>query len=202
MATWDECVAEERAGQRLPAALLGSLFIHLFLLTAMPYGKLGADVGSGLHLQPVTRLEVSFSVAATNPPLQPDGEISVPPCTECSESQPQAATPLPEAGASAMPHYWPLNLLDKRPRPLYDIDLNTPELDAVAEDGKVELTALVDAEGHVDDVEISRVAMASDPPLLRRLLAERFRNARFSPGEVKGRAVATAIPITVVIEPR
>lgn len=194
---------DERVNPHLLGPLLGSVLIHLCLLIAVSSGRIGSGSGMGLSAKAATPLEVSFSVnpvARANPVVQ----ISQHACADCAgpspEEPPQAK--LTADAPAALPYYWPLGLVDKPPRPLNEIDLNTPELDAFAANGKVELIALVGAEGRVEDIRVTRVESETGSEILQFLLTERFRDARFAPGEVNGRPVATAVPITVVIESR
>lgn len=196
---WNERRTMEGENEHLLVAVLGSLAIHLFFLVAVSYGKAG--LGVGLHPGPMPRLEVSFAAPAIEF-AKPTAESGLKSCVDCAEAPRQAVAPDLEREQAALLHYWPLNLLDKPPRALEEIDLNSAELDAIAVNGKIELTAFIDAGGHVDDVQVTGGDAASDTSLLGRMLVERFRNAHFSPGEVKGRPVATAMPIIVVIEPR
>lgn len=199
----------EEGDSHLAAALFWSLAIHGLFLVALASGRIGPGLVRQSDFSAMPRLEARFS----SPPADRHvlaAEAALAPCFDCTKTRPQAAVKerevadpadVPGSGA-ALAGYWPMALLDTPPRPLQEIDLNTPELDAVAANGKIELTALVSARGRVDDVQFLSVDTASDTPLLRRLLAERFLGTRFSPGLLKGRAVAASVPITVVIEPQ
>lgn len=191
---------EEDKNRRLLTAFLGSLAMHVAFLATVSYGKIGPGSAGAPPPQPLARLEVSFSAAPADVPAAAL-ELAPQACDHCTEPPPAAAPAVGDRD-NGLPRYWPLALLDKPPRPLEEIDLNTPELDAFAVDGRVQLTALIGADGRVDDVQIVGSDTASDPSILNQLLAARFRNARFAPGMVAGKAVATALPITVVVEPR
>lgn len=191
---------EAREQVHMLGAVLLSLLLHLAILDAVSYGQLGHD--GGLGAQTGKRLDVSFRVqidaaGSSEPP------IGLQACSNCMEPQTLEQEPSTLAGDhEGLPRYWPLELLDSPPQPLTDIDLDTPDVDAVATIGKVELTLLIDEGGLVEEVRFADTEQPSGDSQLNVILAERFRSARFSPGKLKGRPVAIAMPITVVVEPR
>ncbi|MDB5762388.1 MAG: hypothetical protein JWQ21_1383 [Herminiimonas sp.] len=94
--------------------------------------------------------------------------------------------------------YLPLGRLTRLPVPVADIDLNVAEISDVALPGTIELTVLINADGTVADVVMpiknERTRVFADR------VAERFKSARFIPGEMDGRAIKSRLEITVVYE--
>ncbi|MBC3870493.1 energy transducer TonB [Undibacterium oligocarboniphilum] len=97
-------------------------------------------------------------------------------------------------------NYFPAGSLTRLPEPVTDIDLNIPAIDEVAVAGKTELTLLIDSDGTV--VNVLESGENEDEWAFSRLIAQHFRNARFIPGEINGKAVKSALKITVISEPR
>ncbi len=88
--------------------------------------------------------------------------------------------------------------LTRLPVPMTDIDLNVVGINDSDVIGKVELTVLINSDGTVADV-VPVVEMESASAFAERV-AQRFRIARFMPGEVNGKAVNAQVRITVVSE--
>jgi hypothetical protein len=88
--------------------------------------------------------------------------------------------------------------LTRLPTPLEDIDLDLPDISGIAANGMVEMTLFIDSSGSVADV--LALADTEDLRLFSNLVAERFRKARFAPGEINGRPVKSQLKITVVSE--
>lgn len=88
--------------------------------------------------------------------------------------------------------------LTRLPVPITDIDLNEAGINDSDVTGMVELTVLVDRYGTVVDV-IPVVEMESTRAFAERV-AQRFRIARFEPGEINGKAVNAQLRIIVVSE--
>lgn len=116
-----------------------------------------------------------------------------------STSQKAEAAAVAAALQTAADHdYATAGRLTRLPSPLYDIDLNVPEISASGFRGEARLTLRIDADGSVADVISS-----DEPPALNEFterVAARFRSARFVPGEIDGRPVKSQLQITVVSE--
>lgn len=96
--------------------------------------------------------------------------------------------------------YYPAGRLTRLPAPLTDIDLNVTAIDEVALEGEIELMILIDVDGTVVDVSTS-VGQDSTRAFADRVMG-RFQSARFTPGEIDGKAVRSQLKIKVVSEPR
>lgn len=104
------------------------------------------------------------------------------------------------AGIASSSHdFIATGLLTRMPVPITNIDLDVAEVKDVVATGAVSLAILIDADGSVIDV----VSMNADSSLkhFADRVAEVFRRARFSPGEINGKAVKTRLEINVVSEP-
>jgi hypothetical protein len=88
--------------------------------------------------------------------------------------------------------------LTLKPGPITPIDLNIAEISGIAFSGSVELAILIDVDGTVVDVIPSTDADNAEEFIER--VVERFRGARFSPGEINGRPVRSQVRVTVVSE--
>lgn len=114
------------------------------------------------------------------------------------ETKEKALLSEPSLETIAAPDYFPAGRLTRLPVPLVDIDLDIPEIKEAAFSGQMELSVLIDENGIVIDVlgaiETDMVRTFSD------LVTERFKNARFVPGEIDGKAVKSQLQITVVSE--
>ena len=88
--------------------------------------------------------------------------------------------------------------LTRLPQLLSSIDLNVPSMNESTYHGKISLRILINADGTVDEVLTSiDTEQARD---FADRVATQFQNARFKPGEVRGRAVKSQLQITVVKE--
>lgn len=106
-----------------------------------------------------------------------------------------------EVANGSSTYYWPYDRLDESPQVLEDVDLNTPDIYALTRNGKVFVTLLINANGYVDEVLVENDDSQPEMLNLRRILVERFQEARFTPGMLGGRAVAVSLPVTVNILP-
>jgi hypothetical protein len=92
------------------------------------------------------------------------------------------------------PEYFPRSILSVAPRPLASVDVPFPEdVDGVV-DLRVQVTLLIDAAGTVRGI---RFDSGGVPPGFARAIEETFLAAQFSPGELQGRAVPSAIRLEV-----
>lgn len=106
---------------------------------------------------------------------------------------------LPGDGFQTTESYLPPGRLTRMPSPINEIDLNIAELDAEATEVVIELTVLVKADGTVADV--STFVEDDKARHFVDLIASRFLRARFSPGEIDGKAVNSEFKVIVVSEP-
>lgn len=89
-------------------------------------------------------------------------------------------------------------MLSELPHPILPIDLNVPEIDAVAVTGSVNLRLFINENGAVDRVDSSIIEATPDDYLA--LLKARFEAAQFVPGKIDGQAVKTQIRIIISSE--
>lgn len=118
------------------------------------------------------------------------------------EIAPTSQTPAAEATKEApeIPAYLVPGRLTRQPVLLTEVDLNEDGIDDVAVSGQVELSIFIDSTGLVADV----LYLPGNEELLlfAERVAERFRRARFLPGELDGKAVKSQLRVVVVSEPR
>lgn len=194
---------------RLGVVLLLSLLLHLAVLWFLGLsGSIEFGVAEKLQKAGLTPsvLAVRFLVADSWTPqaTQQSTETAAlaavqvqetPVATDEALMSPEQST----KGVNRQEEYLPSGRLTRLPVPLDDIDLNVTAIDEVALEGVIELTILVEADGTV-----THVSTMVDHDSVRQYadrVAARFQNARFSPGEIDGKAVRSKVQITVVSEP-
>jgi hypothetical protein len=94
--------------------------------------------------------------------------------------------------------YFNAGMLTRLPAPLVEIDLDELGLDDVPVAGKIDMTLLIDASGAV--IDVIALPATEDLRTFSEQVADRFRNALFTPGEISGKAVKSLLQITVVSE--
>jgi len=97
-----------------------------------------------------------------------------------------------------LPEFVSSGQLTRLPAPAHHIDLNIADITLLPYEGKVDLTIFIDAAGMV--ARVAHAGEGSDAEVFAELVAERFRKARFVPGEIDGRPVPSQVRITVVSE--
>jgi hypothetical protein len=137
-----------------------------------------------------------------HPPARPDAGLDK--LTSFSDPGSVMESGVEPSGLARAPHlesaeeYALSGRLTSLPTPLADIDLNTSSINSGSFAGKTELTLLIGANGIVDEV-----ITASEPEEARAFLeqvAVRFKNTRFKPGEIDGRAVKSRLQVTIISE--
>lgn len=88
--------------------------------------------------------------------------------------------------------------LTRLPAPIGSIELSDLLLNPMGYIGELELGVLIDIDGHVIDVISSTDSPAAQEFAQR--VADRFRQTRFSPGEINGRPVRSRLDAVVVSE--
>lgn len=92
--------------------------------------------------------------------------------------------------------YLPAERLTRLPEPAEHIDPNLATINDIPFAGQIQLTVLIDANGMVADVITS--VESNDARILAERIAAHFKDARFIPGEIDGKAVKSRLQITVV----
>lgn len=101
-------------------------------------------------------------------------------------------------GPSAHDDYMPAERLTRQPMLLGEIDLSAPSLQEGAIEGEIGLVILIESSGLVSEV-ISGIS-GTDTAMYVEMLRDRFRKARFLPGEINGQVVRSALKIVVITE--
>ena len=134
-----------------------------------------------------------------------DGAVTAQPSTggafgPTSEPPPPAAMPMArEARPATQPDNWmPSGRLTRLPVPLDPLDLDQSDAQTSGFHGRIELTLLVDRHGRV--VQAFTDDRGPGAREFAERIAIRFRQARFTPGEVDGVAVNAMLKIAVVSE--
>lgn len=193
---------------RLARFLLCSLCLHIavswLLLRAGSFehgmARESSAASTPLSVRIVPRENAAQSAAPETPALI-DRRSAHPTTLENAPAPAQEfdATPRPEERRPiAMQDYLTAGQLTRRPIPLTEIDLNVAEISELAFTGEAQLIVLIDADGVVADV-IASGATDIDREFAVRVAA-RFKQARFRPGEINGKAVNSQLKIKVVSE--
>lgn len=192
--------------EKLMKALVISLFAHAAILwmfslqTFNDYGVAnGANKTTSSH--PMTVKIIAAKPASA--PLQLEAKEESAPVTtleppmKVAESMSSADTLLERKRTE---NYVSPGRLTRPPVPLEEVDLNVAPIDEVAVAGSFELTLLIDETGQVVDVLMPDDSNGTS--LYASRVTERFKKARFVPGEINGISVKSRLPITVVSEPQ
>jgi hypothetical protein len=186
---------------RLIQCLLGSACVHLALLgmlwrEAAPgegfaHGKAGAPGHRALTVR----------LVKADAGLLPSGEVhalalNALGAPDKGREIADTAIPLPQI---ARDDYYSVGQLTRLPVPVAPIDLNESAFNGSGFAGTIELTILILANGLVSEVVTS--SENDDARTFAELVAARFRNARFVPGEINGTAVNSRLRVTVVSDP-
>jgi hypothetical protein len=118
--------------------------------------------------------------------------------SETSSRQAPLAEQPALADATDMSDYLPVGRLTRLPVPIGEIDLNVPDISAAAVGGELILTIMINADGTVAAVEST--IESEDGRVFAQRVTERFKHARFAPGEIDGAAVKSQLRIVVVGE--
>jgi hypothetical protein len=192
---------------RLATALVASVALHL-VFVAIP-GRLPLA-------QPPNNSTESLSVALPDARPQQKSQ-SLPPGTLTED---QSLKPRNEAVAETgdrpsestegdtdesswfgipLPRYYEPKELTERARPLLDIVIDSPTVDAYSGAGKIVLMLYINEEGKVDNVEV--LSSDIDASAVQASIVEQFRQSRFSAGKLNGLPVKSKKKIEVVIKP-
>lgn len=136
--------------------------------------------------------QLQAAVPEPRPPAMPAAIKESPATSEAPGDD--AATQL---GIGIVP-YLPAKLLDERPRVVFDIPYELPQLSGYPQSGKLVMTLKIGASGEVDDVEVDATTL---PDIFAEETARVFRQARFTPGRKGGSAVGTLLRIEVSYQP-
>lgn len=192
-------------GRRLVKFLLCSLCVHFALFWALWHtgpAKWGTARNADSLVAAASPLRVTIAIpkkTALPQATLPIEKAAGPTPAALPLTTPEAQAPETRGLADATsPNYMPTGLLTRLPRPVTQIELNTAAINAVAIAGEIKLTILINVNGTVDDV-IASVKDENAREFADRV-AERFKEARFIPGEINGKAVKSELHISVVGE--
>ncbi|MGV3741388.1 MAG: hypothetical protein ACO1NO_03650, partial [Burkholderiaceae bacterium] len=118
------------------------------------------------------------------------------PADETSAIHTPLAKQLTLGEAADMSDYLPIGRLTRLPMLIGEIDLNVPDISAVAIGRELILTIMINTDGTVAAVESTDES--EDARVFAQRVAERFKHARFVPGEIDGIAVKSQLRIVVV----
>ncbi|MFA7280746.1 MAG: hypothetical protein WC100_11685 [Sterolibacterium sp.] len=115
-----------------------------------------------------------------------------------SVQQPSETSTPARQGAELLPlpaiRFYGTRELTKRPQPLGQADLDTPEIKMIVASGKMILKLWIDEAGEVIEVEVEKTEL---PEMLSDLTRARFKHMRFLPGERMGIPVGSVMRIEV-----
>ena len=190
-------------GRRLVKFLLCSLCVHFALFWALWHtgpAKWGTARNADSLVASASPLRVTIAAPKKTPvpqPTLPVEKSAHPTPAELPLTTPEVQPPETRDLVNATSqNYVPTGLLTRLPRPVTHIDLNTAAINEVAIAGEIKLTILINVNGAVDEV----IASAEDENTreFADRVAERFKYARFMPGEINGKAVKSELRISVV----
>ncbi len=170
--------------------------LFFFIIAILVSAALFAGLVSGVQ----QRLSAAHSQTASTGVINVD--LTAPPVT-ATRSPKSAAASSPSVqqtvvhAAAGSRTYLPASALTERPVVLQDIDTELlPALWPVSPQALV-FQLLINEYGDVDQVIVEKSSL---PPGLLAELRQRFLAARFAPGRLRGRAVATALRIAVQLQ--
>jgi hypothetical protein len=196
---------------RLAAALVSSIALHL-AVAAIPGLEPKSTTTSSSAIEKISvslprtgahkavplpaTIEAPADVAAHrgsahDDPLQSDDRGAPGSGTADTEETPWFGIPLP--------YYYEPRELTERPRPVTDVTLESPSVDAYPGAGKIVLLLYINEEGKVDEVAV--LASDVDSPAVETAVVEQFQLVRFAAGKLNGQAVKSKKKIEVVIKP-
>ncbi len=177
--------------------LLGSICLHLAVFSPLwQAASFEQGVARGAKSVVPSRTPLQVHLVAQQNTQAEQKEVTA---AADAADVPAIGTPASSGAAVASAGYLPAGRLTRVPGPLGDFDLNVALLNDAAITAKIELTVLIDAHGLVADVIVPPQADAKTTSFAQSV-AQRFKNARFSPGEIDGKAVQSQLRITVVSE--
>lgn len=190
---------------RLFRFILCSLALHLAVLwlfrqPLFEYGTAQGTTSRDFALAVTLVTDAAANTAATHretaaaEPAQPAEDMSAIPARS---PRTPALPDTPAAGAGM--DYLTAGQLTRLPAPLEDIDLDVPEISALAFAGKAALTILIDVDGTVAGV-LAETGSPQESEFAD-LVAAIFRKTRFTPGQIDGKPVRSKLQVTVVSEP-
>lgn len=92
------------------------------------------------------------------------------------------------------PSYYGTDQLSKRPQPLAEAKLDTPEISPIIASGKMILKLWINELGEVIEVEVEKTEL---PEMFSRTAISAFKQLRFAAGERHGQAVGSVMRIEV-----
>jgi hypothetical protein len=207
--------------QAIPAKaagfVMGSLLLHAGLYAWFGQGEF-LQAGHAANRQTVTNqqntlpvLQVAMIPEPTAPKVDEPGPTAPEPLplvtgqpvaglapSAATMSRPDGLGPLREATIDLDQEYWPAGSLTRLPAPIDDIDLDSEGIPHLGFFGATILTILLDMQGQVENVIFTDVSDEARDFAER--VAQRFKEARFRPGEIDGRPVKSRLAVTVVRE--
>lgn len=182
-----------------------SLGLHVVVLSLFwhirPFEHGGVPHAKGFPMTVTVSLKAGDTDAITPTPSE-ERQVSedITPVVQPSTSPSELEDPETPAAQNFLPSndYLSSGKLTQQPSPVTPIDLNIAEISGIAFSGSVDLTILIDVDGAVVDVIPSSEAENAGEFIER--VVERFRSARFTPGEINGRPVRSQVRVTVVSE--
>ncbi len=197
-------------GPRLIGALTSAALVHIVVFTLVHgHGLKAAPTQPRLAMVVLAPISAPESRATTpeptptrvtSPTLETIAPVE-PSATTTAHSYDQQNAPARMAVESAADgfDYVPRDLLSVVPRPLAAIDVPFPESASGWFEANVQLSVFIDETGLVQKLRVDR---SSGGSALESAAIQAFRQARFSPGQIDGRAVRSVIRVEVEFEAR
>ncbi len=173
---------------RLFAALLLSAALHaVLLLPPAPSGTGESNRSGALSGEPALQARIVSG-----------GEAHAPAALAARPTPtPTPTAHAPDTRRPDADQFYAAHELSRAPRPIEDVDLDIPEAALVTRAGTLVLTLRIDASGQVVAYEVDAPGL---PEEFATALAETFRTARFSPGEIAGHKVSSILKVEISVD--
>ncbi|MFA7269073.1 MAG: hypothetical protein WC073_07000 [Sterolibacterium sp.] len=199
-------LAPAPASTRLFVALLASCSLHAAAVI-LPY--LGSGGGKDQRTMPGGKQKAlrGFTVTLASTAKAPFVIAESPkqegryPDASSPARNPTGESPLPQELGEGVgllpipaPTYYSAEQLTKRPQPLTEASLDTPEISQIIASGKIVLKLWINDLGEVVDVETEKSEL---PEAFSRTAIAVFRQIRFAAGELHGQPVGSVMRIEI-----
>lgn len=191
---------------RLTAALITSVALHLAVAAIPGLEPASRSASSSPAERIVVALPQTARAQATPKEANPPGDLAtekrIGPETTAVDSAREVS--IADSGETSwfgipLPRYYEPKELTERAKPLVDITLDSPVVEAYPDAGKIVLLLYINEEGKVDDVEVLSSDIASSK--VEATVVEQFQLVRFTAGKLNGQPVKSKKKIEVVIKP-
>lgn len=190
----------EVSSWRLVTALALSAALHASVMAANYGARTSSQTGGGLKIE--ATLLPSHARAEAKVALDASAELPIGQSADTQAAPPDSLMEKGEAtrdflSPSLIKYFGPRELT-KRPRPLSNLDLESPKLNGWRSPGRALFLLLIDSQGNVDAILNGESNL---PDGYRDEIRGRLANTGFQPGEIDGVPVDSRMTIEVEFHP-